>query len=352
MRPPKLPKKADSVHIFVTGGAGFIGSNFLRFACETDPSVRVTNFDLLTYAGNLANLDDVSALPGYRFIKGDVAERREIADAIKAGIPDAIVHFAAESHVDRSLEDAGAFVRTNVLGTANVIECVRHFNIGRLVHVSTDEVYGALPDAAAAPFTESSPLAPRNPYSASKAAADHLATAAFISHGLPIVTTRSGNNYGPFQFPEKFIPLAITNLLEGKPIPIYGEGKNVRDWIHVRDHCRALWLALRHGKPGEVYNIGPAGGACISNIEIARTILAEMDMGDEMIKFVADRPGHDFRYALDVSKARKELGFEAYVQLSDGIVETVQWYRENEKWWRDIRSGDYVKYYEKMYPGV
>ena len=340
------------MHVFVTGGAGFIGSNFIRFVFEADPAVRVTNFDLLTYAGNPANLEGVSEGENYRFFHGDVADRNALADAIKPDLPDAIVHFAAESHVDRSLEDAGIFVRTNVLGTQNVIECVRHFEIKKLIHVSTDEVYGALPDVKAPPFTESSPLAPRNPYSASKAAADHLALAAHISLGAPIVITRSGNNYGPFQFPEKLIPLAVTNLLEGRPVPVYGRGENVRDWVHVRDHCRALWLALERGVPGEVYNIGPGACDCVRNIDLVRTILSAMGLGEDKIKFVTDRPGHDFRYALDVTKAKRELGFEAEIPLADGIAGTVRWYRENEQWWRDIRSGEYMNYYEKMYPGV
>ena len=349
---PQKRKRADSVHIFVTGGAGFIGSNFIRLAFETLPGARVTNFDLLTYAGNPANLSDISDRGGYRFVKGDVADRDALSLAISADKPDAIVHFAAESHVDRSLADAGIFVRTNVLGTENVIECVRHFDIEKLLHISTAEAYGALPDACAPPFMEDSPLKPRNPYSASKAGADHLAAAAYLSHGLPVVITRSGNNYGPYQFPEKFVPLAITNLLEGKPIPVYGEGKNVRDWIHVRDHCRALILALLDAAPGSVYNVGPGGGKAVSNMEIARMILAEMDCGDDMIKFVPDRPGHDFRYALDVSEINNKLGFEAEIGLAEGISETVKWYRENKKWWREIRSGEYLKYYEKMYPGV
>lgn len=336
------------MRLLVTGGAGFIGSNFIRLALGGG-EYEITNFDVLTYAGNLANLSDVEKNPAYSFIKGDVAERDELRRAFELFKPDTVVHFAAESHVDRSLEDAGAFVRTNVLGTQNVVECVRHFGCEKMVHVSTDEVYGALADVNAPPFTEDSPLAPRNPYSASKAGADHLAMAAFVSLGTPVVITRSGNNYGPYQFPEKLIPLFVTNLLEGKKVPLYGEGQNVRDWIYVDDHCRALIAALEMGTPGEVYNIGPGDGEPVTNLRITRAILELMGMGEEMIERVKDRPGHDFRYALDTSKIESKLGCKPQVSLEDGLAATVEWYRANEKWWREIKSGEYLEYYKRMY---
>ncbi|MEP0813726.1 MAG: dTDP-glucose 4,6-dehydratase [bacterium] len=340
------------MHIFVTGGAGFIGSNFVRMLAASRPECRITNFDLLTYAGNLANLEGIAESKSYRFVKGDVAERESLAAALGADLPDAIVHFAAESHVDRSLLDSGIFVRTNVLGTLNILECARHYGISKIVHVSTDEVYGSLSDMDAPPFSESSPLNPRNPYSASKAGADHLAKAFFVSHGTPVVVTRSGNNYGPYQFPEKLIPLFITNLFEGKNVPLYGDGKNVRDWIHVSDHCRALLAVLDSGRPGEVYNIGPGAGGQVSNLEIARKILAALGYSEEMIKFVPDRPGHDFRYALDTSKIYSELGFAPSIGLDEGIADTVEWYRKNEAWWKAVRSGEYREYYAKMYPAL
>ncbi len=336
------------MRLLVTGGAGFIGSNFIRLALSGG-EYEIANFDALTYAGNLANLSGVEKNPAYSFIKGDVAERDDLKRAFELFKPDAVVHFAAESHVDRSLEDAGAFVRTNVLGTQNVIECVRHFGLGKMVHVSTDEVYGALADVSALPFTEDSPLAPRNPYSASKAGADHLAMAAFVSLGTPVVITRSGNNYGPYQFPEKLIPLFVTNLIEGKKVPLYGDGQNVRDWIFVDDHCRALIAALEKGRPGEVYNIGPGEGEPVTNLRITAAILELMGMGEEMIERVKDRPGHDFRYALDTSKIERELRFKPSVSLEEGLAATVEWYKSNEKWWREIKSGEYLKYYRRMY---
>jgi dTDP-glucose 4,6-dehydratase len=337
------------MRVLVTGGAGFIGSNFIRYVLETAPGVSLLNFDLLTYAGNLANLTGFADKPNYTFARGDVADRDALKTVFEHFSPEYIVHFAAESHVDRSIEDAGVFVRTNVLGTQNLLECARHFNVEKLVHISTDEVYGALPDMDAPAFTELTPLAPRNPYSASKAAADHLVMAAHLTHGLPVVITRGGNNYGPYQFPEKLIPLFITNLMEGKQVPLYGEGLNVRDWIHVRDHCRAIFAVLERGRAGEVYNIGPGDGEPVTNLKLTLTLLKLMSCGEEMIRRVADRPGHDFRYALDTSKIETEIGFKADTPLESGLAETVEWYKTNEHWWRSIKSGDYLEYYERMY---
>jgi len=337
--------------ILVTGGAGFIGSNFIKYVLDAEPDVEIINCDLLTYAGNLANLEDIADSYRYRFYKGDVADCDFLKSVFENESPDAVVHFAAESHVDRSLEDAGVFVRTNVLGTQNILDCVGSFGTGRMVHISTDEVYGTLPDLDAPPFTEETPLAPRNPYSASKAAADHLVMAAHLTHGLPVIITRGGNNYGPYQFPEKLVPLFITNLMEGKNVPLYGEGLNVRDWIHVRDHCRAIHLVLKNGAPGEVYNIGPGDAEPVTNIRITMMILKLMGMGEEMIRKVADRPGHDFRYALDTSKIERELGYSAEIPLEEGLRQTVEWYKANEPWWRAIKSGEYMDYYDRMYAG-
>jgi dTDP-glucose 4,6-dehydratase len=337
------------MRILVTGGAGFIGSNFIRLALADEAEPQIYNFDLLTYAGNLANLTDIADSPRYRFVKGDIADRDAAKRVFDEWKPEYVVHFAAESHVDRALEDAGVFVRTNVLGTQNLLECARRFEIKRMLHVSTDEVYGALPDMDAPPFTEDTPLAPRNPYSASKAAADHLVMAAYHTHKLPVVITRSGNNYGPYQFPEKLIPLFITNLMEGKQVPLYGEGLNVRDWIHVRDNCRAIFLALKRGTDGQVYNIGPGESEPVTNLRITMKLLELMGAGAEMIRRVADRLGHDFRYALDTSKIERELGFKAGIPLDDGLRDTVEWYKENEAWWRAIKTGEYLDYYERMY---
>lgn len=337
------------MRILVTGGAGFIGSNFIRLALADETEPQILNFDLLTYAGNLANLTDIADSPRYRFVKGDIADRDAAKRVFDEWKPEYVVHFAAESHVDRSLEDAGVFVRTNVLGTQNLLECARHYDVKRMLHVSTDEVYGALPDMDAPPFTEDTPLAPRNPYSASKAAADHLVMAAYHTHKLPVVITRSGNNYGPYQFPEKLIPLFITNLMEGKQVPLYGEGLNVRDWIHVRDNCRAIFLALKRGTDGQVYNIGPGESEPVTNLRITMKLLELMGAGAEMIRRVADRLGHDFRYALDTSKIERELGFKAGIPLDDGLRDTVEWYKANGAWWRAIKTGEYLDYYERMY---
>jgi len=339
------------VVVLVTGGAGFIGSNFVRYYLREHPEDRIVNLDLLTYAGNLENLSDLENDGRYRFFRGDVADAIAVEEAFATaesayGAPvDAVIHFAAESHVDRSIEDASAFLRTNVIGTQVLLEVSRRRGVRRFVHVSTDEVYGSLgPDGR---FTEETPLAPNSPYAASKAASDLMVRAAWKTHGLPAVITRCSNNYGPYQFPEKLIPLMIANAIEGKPLPVYGDGRNVRDWIHVEDHCRGVDMALRRGQPGEVYNFG--GGAEYPNIEVVRTILRILGRPESMIRFVADRPGHDRRYAMDWSKAERELGWRPRWTFEDGLAATVQWYLSHQDWLNRVRSGAYRDYYERMY---
>jgi dTDP-glucose 4,6-dehydratase len=330
--------------LLVTGGSGFIGSNFIRHILGNSPEDEVINLDLLTYAGNPENLVSLEGDPRYRFVQGDIADPL-IVDPLVAEA-DAIIHFAAESHVDRSIRDSGIFVRTNVLGTQVLLEAARHYGGKRFHHVSTDEVFGSLgPDDPA--FTESTPYDPRSPYSASKAASDHLVRSYFHTYGLPITISNCSNNYGPYHFPEKLIPLAITNVLEGKSVPVYGDGKQVRDWLHVEDHCRAIDLILRKGTIGETYCVG--GNAERENIRIVRALLGLFGKGEEMIEHVKDRPGHDRRYAIDFSKIRNELGWEPLIGIEEGLGKTVDWYRSNEAWWKRVKSGEYQKYYEKQY---
>ena len=329
--------------LLVTGGAGFIGSNFIRYLLSRR-GFQVVNFDLLTYAGNLQNLAGLQAGDNYRFIRGDIASREQVAGALDPGI-DAIVHFAAESHVDRSILDASAFVRTNVLGTQNLLETARRQGISRFIQVSTDEVYGSLPGGGK--FTEDSPLAPNSPYAASKAAADLLARAYHRTYGLAVVTTRCGNNYGPHQFPEKLIPLMVSNALDDEPLPLYGDGLYTRDWIHVLDHCRALEAILLEGRDGAVYNIGADGER--TNLEVARRILGILGKSEDLISFVADRPAHDRRYAVDSSRLRLELGWSPRIRFEEGLDETVRWYRDHPQWVDGVRSGDYRLYYRKVY---
>ncbi len=347
------------MRLLVTGGAGFIGSNFVRHMLAEYADCRVVNLDKLTYAGNLENLRDVEADPRYRFVRGDIADPADVERAVAAareawGGLDAIVNFAAESHVDRSIEDPSVFLRTNVLGTQVLLDAARRHGVGRFLHVSTDEAYGTLAEGED-PWTEESPLRPNSPYSASKAGADLLVRAYGRTYGLPVLITRCSNNYGPYQFPEKLIPLAITNALEGKPVPVYGDGRNIRDWIHVEDHCRALDLVLRGGRPGEVYNV--AGENEWRNIDIVRAILRELGMPDEPgapgcpIRFVADRPGHDWRYAMGSEKLRRELGWERRWSFEAGLRATVRWYVGNRPWWERVKSGEYRAYYERMYAG-
>ncbi len=332
--------------ILVTGGAGFIGSNFVRLLLA-ERDWRVVNLDALTYAGNLENLADVENDPRYGFVKADVAAPDEVEAVFSREKPDLVVHFAAESHVDRSVLDPGAFVRTNVLGTQVLLDAARRHGVQRFVHISTDEVYGSLgPEGR---FTEESPIRPNSPYSASKAGSDFLVRAAFHTHGLETLITRCSNNYGPYQFPEKLIPLMILNALEGKPLPVYGDGRNVRDWIHVEDHNRAVLAVLEHGRPGEVYNIG--GESERENLTVVKEILQAVGAPESLIRFVADRPGHDRRYAIDPSKIKRELGWRPARRFEEGLAETVAWYRAHREWCDRVRSGAYQDYYERQYGG-
>ncbi len=330
--------------LLVTGGCGFIGSNFVRHILAADPDVSVVNFDALTYAGNLANLDDLKEHPRLRFVRGDVTDR----DAVRAAFqPDVrhVIHFAAESHVDRSIQDSGPFVRTNVVGTQILLDAAREFAVERYVQVSTDEVYGSLGPTGL--FTETTPLAPSSPYSASKAAADLLVQSYAHTFKTPALITRCSNNYGPYQFPEKLIPLFITNLLRDEPVPVYGDGGQIRDWIHVLDHCRAVERVWRAGRVGEVYNIG---GRCEkTNLEMTHTLLDLLEKPRTLIRNVTDRPGHDRRYAIDCSKIERELGWRPLVPFEQGLRDAIAWYRANAEWVARIRSGDYLEYYERQY---
>lgn len=330
--------------ILVTGGAGFIGSNFTRYVLREHRDWEVTNLDNLTYAGNLENLTDVESDNRYRFIKGDIADR-ELVDKLLGQAFDVVVNFAAESHVDRSILDPSPFIKTNVQGTQVLLEGARQHGVKLFLQISTDEVYGSL--GTKGKFGEDSPSLPNSPYAASKAAADCLCRAYYYTYDLPVIIARCSNNYGPFQFPEKLIPLTITNALEDKPIPIYGDGLNVRDWIHAEDHCRALGLMIEHGKTGELYNIG--GNNERTNLELVQHILDIMGKSHSLITFVADRPGHDRRYALDTSKIERELGWRPAMPFEAGLRNTIGWYIENEPWWRRIKSGEYIEYYRRMY---
>ena len=330
--------------LLVTGGAGFIGSNFIRYILKKYPDYEIVNLDLLTYAGNLENLKDVKSNKNYKFVKGDIADKELVNSLVKD--VDAIVNFAAESHVDRSILDSSDFIRTNIVGTHNLLEAAKMNELKRFHHISTDEVFGHLgPNDPA--FNENTPYAPRSPYSASKAASDHLVRAYFHTFGLPITISNCSNNFGPFHFPEKLIPLAITNLIENKKIPVYGDGMQIRDWLYVEDHCEAINLILQKGKIGETYCIG--GNSEKTNMEIVKKILELLGKGEEMIEYVKDRPGHDRRYAIDFSKIKNELGWQPRTSFEDGMEQTVEWYKTNESWWRDVKSGEYQKYYEKQY---
>ncbi len=318
--------------ILVTGGAGFIGSNFIHFWLNKNSGDRIVNLDLLTYAGNLDNLCNVKNNPNYQFIKGDICDFNLVSNIVKD--VDLIVHFAAESHVDRSIKDSGTFIRTNVEGTRVLLEASRRAGGIRFHHISTDEVFGSL-NINKEKFNENTPYSPRSPYSASKAAADHLVRAYFHTYNLPITISNCSNNYGPYQYPEKLIPLFITNLILGKKVPLYGQGKNIRDWIHVNDHNRGLELIIKQGKIGETYCLG--GGNEKNNLEISRAILKIMGQKEEMIEYVSDRPGHDLRYAIDFSKAKQELGFKPKYSFNKGLKETVIWYHKNRAWWEKVK---------------
>ncbi len=329
--------------LLITGGAGFIGSNFVHYILDNYPQDSVINLDALTYAGNLGNVATYQDDPRHRFVKGSITDA-ELVEPLVAEC-DAVVHFAAESHVDRSILDPGAFVDTNVRGTYVLLEAARKHG-KRFHHVSTDEVFGALePDDP--PFDESTPYDPRSPYSASKAASDHLVRAYFHTFGLPVTISNCTNNYGPYHFPEKLFPLVITNLLEGKKVPVYGDGGQVRDWLYVEDHCRAIDLVLRKGTIGETYCVG--GGNQPTNLSVVKEILKLLGKGEDRIEFVKDRAGHDRRYAIDYTKIKNELGWEPQVTLEEGLAKTVAWFQENKSWWRNVKSGEYQKYYETQY---
>lgn len=332
--------------LLVTGGAGFIGSNFILYWMKNHPEDTVVNFDKLTYAGNLENLTSVEKNPHYVFIHGDITDP-EMVDSVMNGI-DIVVHFAAESHVDRSIKEPAAFVKTNVMGTQVLLDAALRHNVSRFHHVSTDEVFGALKLDSTEKFNESTPYDPHSPYSASKAGSDHLVRAYYDTYQLPITITNCANNYGPYHFPEKLIPLAITNILEGKKVPVYGDGLYVRDWLYVEDHCRAIDLVLTKGKVGETYCVGSMTQD-VNNLEVVKKILSIMGKGEEEIEYVKDRPGHDRRYAIDWSKIHNELGWEPQNDFDAWLAKTIQWYRDNEKWWKDIKSGDYKDYYQKQY---
>jgi len=329
------------VKILVTGGAGFIGSNFVRHVLTAHPDDAVVNVDKLTYAGNLENLRDVEKDPRYRFVHGDIGDRAKVREAME-GV-DAVVHFAAETHVDRSNAGAAEFLSTNVTGTFTLLEAARELKVARFVAIGTDEVYGSIAKGGA---RELDPLNPSNPYSASKAAADLLARAYWTTHRLPVIVTRSSNNFGPYQYPEKVIPLFITNAIEDKPLPLYGDGRNVRDWLYVLDNCAAIDLVLRKGKEGEIYNIG--GSHEVENIVLTRQVLHLVGKPETLITPVADRPGHDRRYALDSGKAHG-LGWKPAHTFAKALEATVTWYKDHEAWWKPIKSGAFRAYYEKQY---
>lgn len=334
--------------IIVTGGAGFIGGNFVHHMVNKYPDYEIVNLDLLTYAGNLETLKPVEDRPNYRFVRGDIADRKFVFELFEKERPDMIVNFAAESHVDRSITDPEAFVRTNVMGTTTLLDACREYGIQRYHQVSTDEVYGDLPlDRPDLFFTEETPLHTSSPYSSSKAAADLFVLAYQRTYGLPVTISRCSNNYGPYHFPEKLIPLMIANALNDRPLPVYGAGENVRDWLYVEDHCKAIDLVIHKGRVGEVYNIG--GHNEMKNIDIVKIICKALDKPESLITYVTDRKGHDMRYAIDPTKIHNELGWLPETKFADGIQKTIRWYLDNREWWETIISGEYQNYYEKMY---
>ncbi|EST12659.1 dTDP-glucose 4,6-dehydratase [Sporolactobacillus laevolacticus] len=331
--------------LLVTGGAGFIGSNFVHHMIKFHPEDTVVNYDLLTYAGNLENLKDVENHPNYHFVRGNICNRELIEYVIDQFDIDTVVNFAAESHVDRSITEPDIFVKSNVLGTQTLLDVAKSKKINKYLQISTDEVYGTLgPDGY---FTETTPLAPNSPYSASKASADLMVRAYYETFGMNVNITRCSNNYGPYHFPEKLIPLVVTNALEGKELPVYGDGKNIRDWLYVEDHCAAIDLVLHKGKPGEIYNVGGHNEKC--NIDIVELIVDTLGKSRDLIKHVSDRLGHDRRYAIDPTKIETELGWKPQYNFDSGIKETIQWYLDHEDWWRKIKSGEYMDYYKKQY---
>ena len=334
--------------IIVTGGAGFIGGNFIFHMLKKYPEYRIVCLDKLTYAGNFSTLNSVMDNPNFRFVKIDICERTGVFALFKEEKPDIVVNFAAETHVDRSIEDPEVFLRTNILGTATLMDACRHFGIKRYHQVSTDEVYGDLPlDRPDLFFTETTPIHTSSPYSSSKASADLLVLAYHRTYGLPVSISRCSNNYGPYQFPEKLIPLMIANALNDKPLPVYGTGKNVRDWLYVEDHCKAIDLIIHKGRVGEVYNVG--GHNEMTNIDIVKLSCKELGRPESLISYVADRKGHDMRYAIDPTKIHNELGWLPETKFADGIKKTIQWYLHNRDWWEEIISGEYKVYYQRMY---
>ena len=336
--------------IIVTGGAGFIGSNFIFHTLATHPDDRIVCMDKLTYAGNLSTLKSVMDKPNFRFVRLDICDRESVYRLFEEEKPDIVVNFAAESHVDRSIEDPSIFLQTNIIGTSVLMDACRKYGIQRYHQVSTDEVYGDLPlDRPDLFFTEETPIHTSSPYSSSKAGADLLVMAYHRTFGLPVTISRCSNNYGPYHFPEKLIPLMIANALADKPLPIYGEGINVRDWLYVEDHCKAIDLIIRKGRVGEVYNVG--GHNEMRNIDIVKLICKELGKPESLITFVADRKGHDMRYAIDPTKIHNELGWLPETKFEDGIKKTITWYLNNHDWWKEIISGEYQGYYERMYGG-
>ena len=334
--------------VLVTGGAGFIGANFIFHMLDAHPDYEIVCLDALTYAGNMETLEPAVGNPKFTFVKADVADRDAVYEVFANEKPDVVVNFAAESHVDRSIEDPGVFLRTNIIGTQVLMDACNEFGISRFHQVGTDEVYGDLPlDRPDLFFTEETPITASSPYSASKASADLLAMAYHRTYGLPVTISRCSNNYGPYQFPEKLIPLMIANALADKELPVYGTGENVRDWLYVEDHCRAIDMILHDGKVGEVYNIG--GHNEKSNIEVVKIILKQLGKPESLIRFVTDRKGHDLRYAIDPAKIHAELGWLPETKFEDGIRKTIDWYLEHKPWWENIISGEYRDYYEKMY---
>jgi dTDP-glucose 4,6-dehydratase len=331
--------------LLVTGGAGFIGSNFVHHMIKFHPEDTIVNYDLLTYAGNLENLKDVEDHPNYHFVRGNICNRELVDYVIDQYDIDTVVNFAAESHVDRSITEPDLFVKSNVLGTQTLLDVAKSKNINKYLQISTDEVYGSL--GADGYFTETTPLAPNSPYSSSKASADLMVRAYYETFGMNVNITRCSNNYGPYHFPEKLIPLVVTNALEGKELPVYGDGKNIRDWLYVEDHCAAIDLVLHKGKPGEVYNVGGHNEKC--NIDIVELIVDTLGKSRDLIKHVSDRLGHDRRYAIDPTKIETQLGWKPQFNFDSGIKETIQWYLDHEDWWRKIKSGEYMDYYKKQY---
>lgn len=327
----------------VTGGAGFIGSNYIRYLFKKYKDITIVNLDKLTYAGNTANLKDIESSENYIFIKGDICDTKVVNKVFREYHPDYLINFAAESHVDRSIGNPDDFIRTDIFGVYILLEASKELGIERFIQISTDEVYGSIEKGS---FTEESPLKPSNPYSASKTGGDRLAYSYFATYGLPVIITRASNNFGPYQYPEKLIPLFVTNALEDKQLPIYGDGRNVRDWLFVEDHCRAIEFILQKGKVGEVYNI--AGASEKENIQITNHILELLGKSNSLIRYVADRIGHDRRYSLDASKLYS-LGWKQEYEFGDALKETIQWYKENSDWWKPLKSGEYLEFYKKHY---